>query len=233
MKSGTTYLCNMIGFYRASQAHRDDISFDNLPIVGVFRDRAQLLDELMQFAEKQFSYILQTHKYVKSTPAKCILLSRDPFDYALSSYCFHFKHRNVSKDIEFLSALPVIVNTYVQTRQWQASILRQKSTPSLAISYDEIIRDPEKTLKLALEFFDSEIIEPYIIEAVEKASTQKLIDYEKVTKRAIVADSSFTEGHFIRSGRSGEFYEVLSDEEIVEMRSQFAARNCYSTYNDI
>lgn len=221
-KSGTTLLCNSVAFYNAKMFGIENIDFGNIHYAGVARNLGNSPDVLrgvLNFAQQTGVglSIVHTHKDLPNChPSRLITTTRNPLDYAVSSYYFHYKFRSKTQGYSVDEALPRIVKEYIRTLSAQASA-RKRSEKVLDLSYESLMADPEGQIGRALEFIHGFVDSSIVRRAIDASSPENLRKFESVKGNAVVvakgANGNFLEPHFIRSGEIGEGERILTNRQ--------------------
>lgn len=160
MKSGTTYICNFFVVYNQLNYGLLNGDLSNAHKYGVFRsDKPLSTDELTlnfnYFLENIRKYeinFVQAHYLRSLNQAREHLpcSTRRIYDYANSSYDFHFVKRN-KFDKSLDRALREIIENYI-IAHGQQKIAIQKSRSYCVIKYEDLIADPKITFNKITAF---------------------------------------------------------------------------------
>lgn len=143
-----------------------------------------------------------------------VLLTRDPYDYCLSTYHYRYARRRGRSGVTLDRAIPDIVATWAATEIAQRRLLEADPERVRRVRYEELIAEPERTIGEVVRFIGVDILEGDLRAAIDDAGADRLRDHEIRTGRAAVAGDDFTAPHFVRSGRVGEGREVLSPAQL-------------------
>ncbi|WP_109314091.1 sulfotransferase domain-containing protein [Pseudovibrio ascidiaceicola] len=226
MKSGTTFFCHVLGFYCAKRQGDENASFESLAKNGVFRrigNGRQLLRDGFLFKQKfpEQPMFLHSHEphiagYDVARYKKVVLLTRNPFDYCVSSYHFHFRNRAHTAELQFEDVVAKILRNYINCHHAQQKISRLSKNHSI-VSYEDLM---EKTYeifeKIFIDFFDDININ-WLEESIEKASPENVTKHEEQRGEAIIAGKGFTAKNFIRSGKISEYKEFFTKDQIKQI----------------
>lgn len=218
MKSGTTFFCNAVAFYHALKLGVPQPSFDDTAAYGVGRNLYDNFGELRgitRFArETGKRWIIQTHESVPARPAQLVLLSRDPLDYCVSSYFFHFKNRKGKENTRVEAALNQIVDKFAALYHQQREEAR-RNTQVHVLMYEDLMRAPVDEIGRIVFALYGEIDLDLMSSAVQLAGVDRLKSHEKDTGRAIIGqEGAFKAAHFVRSGKIGEGRDFFDGEQI-------------------
>jgi hypothetical protein len=218
MKSGTTYLLNAIAAYRSLEFAERDFDFDTIHHYGVIRGLYPVqLARLIDFSKngaRVNSLLFHTHRRLDARFERAVLLTRNPYDFVVSSYNFHYKRRRGRERIRFEEALPRMLGEYADVHRAQREIIANSNRPVLDVSYEEFLSDPPATFARVLEFLGETVEEERLLQALEMCSVERLKEHEKRNGKAVVAASSYLARHFVRSGRIGEYESELGREQL-------------------
>lgn len=218
-KTGTTFLCNALAFYNAQLYGINGVDFGNIENGGIGRGvgkNAKILGGILHYQIRTRSNILvHTHSDLADCkPAFFMCSTRNPLDYAVSSYYYFFRNRHHSSDVSVEDALPRIVDGFCATHIAQRSAA-QRSDQVIKVRYEELIKNREKVLSGVLKTLYGMCDNDALTAALERASVQNLKRYETEQGYAqIAAKGSFKEPHFVRSGKIGEGREFFTDRQI-------------------
>lgn len=152
----------------------------------------------------------QTHKRVIARPKALILQTRNVFDYCVSSYFFHYKNRIRRKDVDVDDVLPRIVERFVKTHLDQKRAA-ENADSSYILRYEDIQKDTFGEYAKVLRAIDEDFSEIALWTAIEKSSSENLVQFEKRVGHAAVAKrGTFAQQSFIRSGKIGEGQDFFS-----------------------
>jgi hypothetical protein len=216
-KSGTTFFCNFLAAYR-SLADEAAFDFDRLDHFGVIR--GTILEQVRGLALYAGSGVnrglpvFHTHDHLNAPFQRAVLMIRNPFDYAVSAYHFHYKRRRNKHQTEFAVAAPSIIGHYAATHRAQAALLANHRDRVKQVWYEDLMADPAGCLASMVEFVGDVLHPDRVSVAIQMTSVDALKAFEKRVGKAVVATGNFTEPHFVRSGKVGESSDVLDDSDI-------------------
>ena len=225
-KSGTTFLCHVLAFYYARQLERDDITFGNIGSVGVLRwsrdmDVETYIASAIAFRSTTgLPLVVVTPHDIRASYATAVLLTRNPFDYCVSAYHYRYVRRTGQSEISMDRAIPDLVATWATTELAQTRLIASDPEQAKRVRYEDLVTEPEREIAAILRFVGAEVSEANLRRAIAEAGTDRLRAYEIRTGRAAIAGDSFTAAHFVRSGKIGEWREVLSTEQVRSIEDQ-------------
>lgn len=173
------------------------------------------LTGLLEF-QKQYCQrvVVHTHGNLsRCKPPLLILTTRNPFDYAVSSYFFHYRNRHSKRNTSVEAALPAIMTRYCRTYHAQLAAA-ERSDKTIAITYEHLVANPFEVLAYCIEELFGAVETDALTEAIQMASVDRLKSYESERGEAVVArEGTFAGEHFVRSGKVGEGAEFFSDDQ--------------------
>nr|CRH05280.1 protein of unknown function [Candidatus Magnetococcus massalia] len=151
MKTGTTLICNTLAFYNAAVNDIENISFDTLTRGGVGRLGPRLTRDLTELLEFQRAtnkkLLIHTHSLLpEAAPALLICSTRNAFDYAVSSFFFHYKNRVGGDYTTVDEVLPEIVKKYCATHKLQLEAI-SRCSKVIEVKYEDLVTRKEENLK--------------------------------------------------------------------------------------
>jgi|GEM_PF-5583300 len=219
MKSGTTLLCNTLAFYNAVVFRIPEVSFDSVAKAGILRgsdDYGSLLLDIQRFILKsQAKFLVHTHDYLPGcrTPL-LIITTRNPYDYAVSSYYFHYKNRLGLENMSVEKAIPKIIKRFVATYHQQIEAVRHADN-FVALSYEYIVQETYEACAMCIAKLYGTVDGKALNEALYRSSVESLSNFETEKGHAMIAKrDSFKKRHFVRSGKVGEGKQFFSDEQM-------------------
>ena len=225
-KSGTTFLCHVLAFYYARQLGRNDITFDNIGSVGVLRwsrnmDVKTYIASAIAFrSSTNLPLVVVTPHNIRASYLTAVLLTRNPFDYCVSSYHYRYVRRRHQRQVSMDHAIPDIIAKWVTTEVDQTRLLEADPEHVKRVRYENLVTEPEREIAGILRFIGTEVSEASLRIAIAEAGKNRLREHEIKTGRAAVAGDSFTAPHFVRSGKIGEWREVLSAAQVSLIEDQ-------------
>ncbi len=209
MKAGTTFVCNSLAFYNAERSQHSGYDFDDLSKWGVFRNPKFEVSEVangLRFKERfgGAPWFVQTHVSVRSNPFVLVLITRNVLDYCVSSYFFHFKNRLRKSDVTVDTALPKIVDRFIDTNEKQAQAI-EACENVVVTSYEDLMNNKYAELGNIVQRVYGYVDERALKVAISESEPDKVRAFEKARGSAIVAaEGTFSADHFVRSGEIGE-----------------------------
>ena len=225
MKTGTTFLCNVLAFYNANINGLHNIHFGNIENAGIGRGSgiySSTLSGLMKFRRDHRAHILiHTHNYLPNcAPEFLVCTTRNPMDYAVSYYYFHYINRKNINNMVIDDVLPKIINNFIKTYKMQSEAAK-KCEKVIKIRYEELMTDTSNTISNLIRQIYTVNDESAIQKAIKHASPENLKRFEREQGQAIVAKAgTLKKQHFIRSGKIGEgkdFFTIEQQQLIANM----------------
>lgn len=228
-KTGTTFLCNTIAFYNASCVGVDHSDFDDLAKFGVLRaGRAghiiekRLISGALHFLRtvQNKKLLVHSHNNLDVTNCRYLLLTRNPYDFCVSSYYYYFKNRESTADKKFGEAIPTLVSNYSKIYHDQRKIIAEREKV-MVVRYEELMSDPKSLFYKIIFYLYAEVNEAALEKALEETTISKVRQWEQEAGRALVVmdGGGYTKSSFIRSGKVNEYKEVLTDSEIEQIKA--------------
>jgi len=232
MKSGTTFLCNVIASYNSlilnGEIDQQKIAEQKISDLGVLRipntDLLNLVYLRQKFYEKhKYPTLIQTHYPFNFTlknnvPKKTIILYRNPFDFTASYYFYFYKN---TTDLSHLTINEVIQDTLEHYKKFyfQQKNILDLNKNCLVVSYENLITNKEITLKKIAEFYlDKSINSNYLIQAIESNSVENTKFMEEKFGRMLNKDNA-NKTSFIRSGIVGDYKNSLPKDVILKIEN--------------
>ena len=224
-KSGTHKFENVLAFYRAAKCGYGEFDFSEKSRFGVFEFIGKDLDldavrRYRMYASAQRSpynnadvAFFETHRYISARPKILILLSRNVLDYSVSYYFYGYKNRANMAHLSVDQVLGEIVDYYIDCHLGQVKAA-QNADSVYAVYYEDMMDNDFTAYSRVLREIDCEYSEDALRVAIEQASPEKLVAYERKEGRPLTHNNSFTASHFIRSGKVGEGREFFTAQQI-------------------
>ncbi|UCH24389.1 MAG: sulfotransferase [Trueperaceae bacterium] len=225
-KSGTTFLCHVLAFYYARLLSRSDITFDTIRSVGILRwsrdmDVETYIASAIAFrSSTSLPLVVVTPHNIRASYRTAVLLTRNPFDYCVSSYHYRYVRRRHQNQVSLDEAIPDIIAKWVATEIDQTRLLEADPEHVKRVRYEDLVTEPEREIAGILRFMGVEGSEADLRIAIAEAGKDRLREHEIQTGRAAVAGDSFTAPHFVRSGKIGEWRGVLSPAQVRVIEDQ-------------
>lgn len=219
VKTGTTFLCNALAFYNAAIHSITDVDFGNIEDGGVGRSpgkNKEVLQGLLRYQRSTGGRLLihTHHSLLDCRPTVFLCSTRDPFDYAVSSYYFFYKNRHNKTSASVDTALPQIINRFCITHSAQREAAKRCKNV-VKVEYNKLVQDKEKVLCAVIDAIYGRCDEAAMRVAIERAAVDKLKQFEAEQGYAqIAAKGSFNKPHFVRSGKIGEGKEFFTRAQI-------------------
>ena len=223
IKSGTTYTSLFLSNYsNLLKGESDLIDFDRMNrefCVHSLENRLDLeelsvmLSDNLFFHEHFLGYsgMFTTHlEPMGDFWKKCICLYRNPLDYIISSYFFHYVNRGIPMEHP-REIMEQYLESFVDTINAQRELHRRKPQDTLLVAYEELMVQPIETFTKMLKFTGIKVNESFVRKAVENSSKNNVKKMENKRGEAIVKpDSIEFRGSFVRSGKVGEWKEFFT-----------------------
>lgn len=233
-KSGTTFTINVLVNYIVEEGIRRSLyppTFDPLlphrealdpEVMRAFHTmerklgRATLVDTLNKQRDVlrptwNIEALVHTHRNIPSPLFKYILvLTRNPFDYAISSYHFHIKNRGGTEP--FSAALEGRLEAFVKHYSIKKKLQKQENC--LVMHYEALMRTPKPAFSKVLQFFGREVDEDILQVALHRSSKKAVKKMEEERGAILIGKSDELQvSGFIRSGKIGEWSDTFSKED--------------------
>lgn len=216
-KTGTSYICNILAFYKGIRLGVENLDFSSIGTAGVARDAGSEIGEfrdILEFSSKHRDVrVIQTHHHLpNANPCLVVTTSRDVYDYVISFYHYFYKNRRANT-LKLKDVLEPIVSIYTKTHADQ-----QKSANTIAkhvhIQYEDLISQPVATMHRCLELIYATVDERILEKSVELASVNSFATFEKSVGTALAPKGhNFVGESFIRSGVIGEGIKEIGNDE--------------------
>lgn len=227
MKSGTTYtalfLSNYVNYFLGN---KNAVAFDEMNLkYCVHSIESRLKTENLIQIQKENVFIndqyggyrslFTSHRFIEGELwSKNIGLYRNPLDYIISSYFFHYINRGqkiahprkiVDKKIHEFS---LVINK-------QKELEKNFPDKVLRVAYCELMREPEDTFSKMVNFLGFEYDEQAINFSIQNSSKKKVKEMESARGEAIVKKPGIQfNGSFVRSGKIGEWKDYFNDQDL-------------------
>lgn len=227
MKSGTTYTALFLSnYFNYLYGDKRGVDFDRMnkeycvhSLEGKLKPEMlqKMLNENLFFNNKFNDYngLFTTHVPIKGDLwNKNISLYRNPLDFIISSYFFHYINRGqeISHPREIIKEK---IKNFSKTIISQKAIKKKYSNKVYRLSYEELMKKPEQTFTKMINFLELESDLNAIAFAMEYSSKKKVKEMEKKRGEAIVKQDGVNfSGSFVRSGKIGEWKEYFDDEDL-------------------
>ncbi|MEL7035971.1 MAG: tetratricopeptide repeat protein [Cyanobacteria bacterium J06592_8] len=225
MKSGTTYTLMVLANYIAQlQGINDKIDFDSIGKYGFVHGlnvyelltNKNVINNLL--STKTDYPIYHTHTYVDTNFRKIIMLIRNPLDFIVSSYFFHFKNRG--KNVEIKEVIDSRIKHFSATYLNQKKILDERPEHSILINYEELITETKSVFTKIINHLSLEFNDSYLMSAIDACSVDNVRKMEKKQRKPLVVGDKIKVESFIRSGKIGEWKEYLSESDLHQVARQ-------------
>ena len=219
MKSGTTYtiifLINYINEINDLNLSKKDI-FNILPFLHSFESRAKS-NSISKIREEQrnilngteLGYFLHTHVNIEDFSRKRILMTRNPLDYIISCYFFHYVNRGINTSLD--KVWKDILTRYISSHNSQLRISQEQPETTLFLHYEDIMKKPNHVFAELVRFLGLKLDHKSICSAILKSQKDEVKKIENAGGKAIVAGEGFIAKSFVRSGQVGEWKEYIDD----------------------
>ena len=227
-KSGSHYLLSIIGNYilrkylkkknRTSILDlRNNLWNNNLHKINKFN----YLDKINKFEYKQFWWLhdFESMRYHYLKCKKVINLYRNPFDCLVSNYYYFYKNRNI--DLEISKYIDYYMPKYIQSFKIIDKFKNKKNI--MNISYEELIKNTESTIKKILLFLNLEINKDLIRIAISDSSMDNLQLEEKNNLKNLISND--VNISFIRNRSLKSNINELSHSDIEKIKKYLNKSN--------
>ncbi|MDT9234645.1 MULTISPECIES: tetratricopeptide repeat protein [Limnospira] len=216
MKSGTTYTLMVLANYiaRISGANKD-IDFDSMKNYGIIhglnvyellKDKT-MIEYLLNL--KTDWQIYHTHIYVEADFKKVIMLTRNPLDFIISSYFFHFKNRG--KDQELHEVIDSRLKHFCTTYLCQKKLSRDYPEDSILIKYEDLITETHTVFTKIIHHLNLDFNDNLLQLSIDACSVSKVKNMEQRYGKPLVVGEKLKVKSFIRSGKIGEWKDFFND----------------------
>ncbi len=230
MKSGTTYTALFLSnYFNYLYGDRKGVDFDrmNREYCNHSLESHLNLEDITK-REKENKFVTQqlagyngfftTHIPIKKDLwSKNISLYRNPLDYFISSYFFHYVNRG-KRCSHPMKIVDHKIPEFAKTIKEQRTIQALYPDKVLQLSYEDLIRFPEDHFAEMIHFLGLELDQKGVEFAMLNSSKKKVKEMEEIRGEAIVKkDGIKFKGSFIRSGKIGEWKEYFSDHDLIKI----------------
>lgn len=171
-------------------------------------------DKIQKATNHKFNTLVHTHEVLTESPwSRCIILRRNPLDFLISAHNFWYTKRGIGTSNP-MENYKIILEKYSKVVLKQNLILKNRPNDSTLFNYENLVTNPHDTFRKMLVFLEIEIFEELIEEAIINSSAKEIKKFEKATGGAIVADPQKFKGSFIRSGKTGEWKDTFTKDEL-------------------
>lgn len=219
MKSGTTYtvifLMNYLNELNQCNLSKKDIllqvpyfhtmekAIKRYSVAKIRYNQRLVLKECMP-------YLLHTHIAINDFSLKRILITRNPLDYLVSSYFFHYVNRD--RDIPLVKVWKKIVDKFVCHHLQQVNIYKELPDTTLFLSYEEVVTSPSIEFKRLVNFLGLKYDDAVLDKALLNSQQNEVKETEKLVGQAIVAGNDYNKDSFIRSGKIGDWKKHIDED---------------------
>jgi hypothetical protein len=228
-KSGNTWLRFMLGQLLMQQEMDFDLAKPLIPIVGLHHNAPALL--------AGDGRIIKTHEPYRGVYRKAIYLVRDMRDVAVSYYYHQARQGLFHEDVrafvaQFLAgSVDGLTRWDAHVRSWLESPLAQRDALHL-VHYEQLRLNPHAVLSGITQFLGLEPTDEQIANVIAANSLRRMKEKEA---SATVLDVIRTDIPVVRSGMTGEWKTVLTDEEkqrFLDLAGRELGRLGYEVAND-
>lgn len=225
MKSGTTYtLLVLANYVLKNQGISDEIDFESLNNYGIIHGlnvyeilkNKQIINNLV--SSKTDYPIYHTHTYVDTNFKKSIMLTRNPLDFIVSSYFFHFKNRG--ENLKIQEVIDSRIKHFSTTYLSQKKILTDSPKDSIIISYEQLMTETKSVFTKIVNHLGLELSDSVLKSSIDACSVDNVKKMEKKQGKPLVVGKKLQVESFIRSGRIGEWKEHLSESDLHKVAKQ-------------
>jgi hypothetical protein len=166
--------------------------------------------------------ILKSHEYFHPGYKKVIYIIRDPRSVAISYFHYLQKVNKIQSDLPFQNYLiHFIRGGYDSYGTWKENVeswlaARQDDPDSFILTkYENLVNDTYFEFKQIVDFIGIEAKESELRNAIEKSSFSRMKANEKITKdNAEEFKKTDLSKPFVRAGRTDEWKEAMSDQDL-------------------
>ncbi len=227
MKSGTTYSALFLSnYFNYVYGDKKGVDFDHMNKAYCIHSLESNLqaNNITQLLSKSafhtsdiagYQAFFTTHVPIHSGLfKKNISLIRNPLDYIISSYYFHYVNRGRYK-MHPINIAQKRIRDFARTVEHQNQLKENYPDKVLQMRYETLVTQPEESFKQMIQFLDLEFDDKGIEIAMHNSSKKKVKEMEAQRGEAIVKkNGSKYKGSFIRSGKIGEWKEYFSDKHL-------------------
>lgn len=219
-KSGNTWIRFLIG----NLIHEEGVDFTNIEdsIPDIYLNADSIMRRLPA------PRIIKSHEYFDPRYKKVIYIVRDPRDVVISYWHFAKKQKYIVGQ----TSLDDFVDVFIQGRlngfgAWGEHVgswlgARESTANFLLLRYEDLLSNAKEELRKVASFFGVRRDEVRIKRAIELSSFNRMKEMEvnqRIQWKAI--RNSRQEIPFVRSGRSGGWKEVLSDQSASSIQDEW------------
>ena len=240
MKAGTTYTALFLSnYFNYIFGDKQPVDFDTMnknfcihSFMGKIKQHKIRVADLYKtnyfFSKRLGGYegMFTTHEEIKGALwQKCICLNRNPLDYIISSYFFHYVNRGIKLEHP-RKILQEKIHEFSKVVASQVALKEKHGDKVLIASYEDLTTNSSDVFRKIIGFLDLQFDPDAFDFALKYSSKDSVQKMEKKRGEAIVKpDGAKFSGSFIRSGKIGEWQDYFNDSD-VEL-----ANNIMKAYN--
>lgn len=241
-KSGTTYTALFLSnYFDYLYGSKDGVTIDSMGkkyCIHSLSNRIKknvfdceiLLKENLFYSKGLGGYsgMFTTHDYLSNSSwERAICLYRNPLDYCISFYFYHYINRGI-KIKHPRKILDKTLKDFAKTYLCQKKISTNYPESVLRLSYEEIVTNPRHSFKKMIEFLNIPFSEDGMEFSLNNSSKKKIKEREQQTELPAVigkTNKNFKLKSFIRSGKIGEWKDYFNEEDIKHVNSFLKSNN--------
>ena len=182
---------------------------------------------LLKYERPRF---IKSHEPYDNRYNKVVYLVRDVRDVIISYYNFHLKFKQQKFPIK---SIDDFLDRFIEGRldnfsRWDLIVTSWLSNKNnikygfLLVKYEDIRKNTFREISNILDFSGFEIIEEEINNAIEWSSFNNMKKMESNQQDAKLFKNTDRERRFLRSGNSGDWVNILNENQINKINSYFA-----------
>jgi len=216
MKSGTTYTINFLINYINIEFNDGNEALE-LKFLNAFHSTSSRLkskspayirstqNEVLK--NTNFNLLIHTHNNISDFSAKRVMITRNPLDYIVSKYFWHYKERGANDKL--IDVWESICNGFISVYKSQLEILNYEQ--AILLRYEDITRNNNEFKKL-LEYLELRYNEGSYNMALQFSSKEYIKKMESKKGSPIIAGNNFKGHSFIRNGSVGDWKNHIDNE---------------------
>lgn len=212
-KSGNTWMRFIVANILFSNYARIDFTNIEKLVPDIYQHRDSVLLRI------KHPRILKSHEYFDPRYKRLIYIVRDPRDVVISQYYFLIKNGMIDDDFKVDSFVDLFIEGKTSRfGNWGENIgswIGARKKDILLIRYEDLKTTTHESINSIANFFDKQLSEKQIQQIVDNTNFRELQKLEKSQWRNWKPiKKSRKDIPFFRSGKSGQWQNVLSNEAV-------------------